>query len=136
MLRGIALLAIIILFIRAWYYYRKVAQKRCSEFLVQITKDKRLLENASVLALQNKTFDFQNDFLKPGEKVFLIEKGQTLTVYSLNNDRKQTMLESQYRKLEKKLDVQNPTYSYSFESYSIYYRLPLPNGNYILRINS
>lgn len=136
MLRGIALLAILILFIRAWYYYRKVAQRRCSEFLEQITIDKSYFDNTIALVLKNKTMDSSNMFLKPGEKVFLIEKCVSLSVYSLNNDIRQTMLESQYKKIDTKLNLHNPTYSYSFESYSIYYRLPSPNENYILKINS
>lgn len=136
MIRGFALLLIIILFIRAWYYYRKVAQKRCSEFSAQVAKDRLLFEQALVGVLKSKTIGNLCDFIKPGEKVFLIEKGQFLSVYALNNDKQQTILKSQYRKLEKKLDILNPAYSYSFESYSIYYRLPLPNENYVLRINS
>lgn len=136
MLRGIALLAVIILFIRAWFYYRKVAQKRCSEFLVQITENKAYFDSIMVEVLKNKTIDSSSKFLKLGEKAFLIEKRESLSVHSLNNDKQQTVLESQYRKLETKLNLHNPTFSYSFESYSIYYRLPPPNENYILRINS
>lgn len=136
MIRGFALLLIIILFIRAWYYYRKIAQKRCSEFSTQVTKERHLFEQTLAEVLKAKAIVNQFDFIKPGEKVFLIEKGQLISVYSLNTDKQQTMLKSQYRKLEHKLNIQNPAYSYSFESYSIYYQLPFPNENYILRISS
>lgn len=136
MVRTIALLVVIIIFLRSWYSYRKVAQRRCAEFQSYIESHPNVIEDAIKEVSQPRKTDRSYPFVKKGEKFFLIEKGPYITIYSLNNDRERTMLDSQFQKLAKKLDKQNPAYRYSIESYSVYYRLPSPNENWILKINS
>lgn len=136
MFRALATLAIILLFIRTWYYQKNSARKRCSDLSSQIAKDKERFEKAMSLVLEYRSQETLNEFIKADEQVYLIEKGRSLTVYSLNNGKRQTMLESQYRKLEKKLTLRNPAYTNSFESRSVFYRLPQPHENCILRIDA
>lgn len=136
MIRAIALLVVIIIFLQSWYSCKKVAQRRCAEFQSYLLSHTNEIENTIKRITQSQNIGQAYLFAKKNEKIFLIKKESSVTIYSLNNARKQTMLCSQYLKLTKKLDKQNPAYSYSFESYSVYYRLPFPNENCILKINS
>ena len=136
MIRTLGLIGIIILLSLTWYYNKKKAQKRCVDLLFQVKNNPEKFDQTVHIIVNEKLLKSPNDLIRTNEKCYLIEKNPSqLAVYSLNNNRQQTILESQYQRLERKLDRKNPTYTCFVESCSVFYRLPPPFGNNILRID-
>ncbi len=134
MLKTLALLGVIILALVAVYNNKKKAQCQCSTFADRINNDKEFAQLMNAITSHQSLLSFHE--LKQSSRWYLIEKCDSkINVHSLNNNRKQTMVESQYTKLMVKLSQNNPTYTYSLESYSIFYSFPNPNGDSILRID-
>ncbi len=136
MVRTLGLVGIIILLSFAWYYNKKKAQKRCTELLYQVKNNPETFDQTVHMIVNERLLKSPSDFIRANEKCYLIEKSPSLlTVHSLNNSKQQTILESQYQRLERRLNQKNPTYICFIESCSVFFRLPPPFENNILRID-
>ncbi len=134
MLKTLALIGVIILILVAAYSNKRKAQGQCAKLARQINNDKEFSLLISAIMSHQSLLSFQE--LQQSSRWYLIKRRDSkIDVCSLNNNREQTMVESQYVRLMMKLSKNNPIYTYSIESYSVYYRLPSPNEDCLLRID-
>ena len=110
MLYTLGVLLIIIGCLKALFYNKNGAQKRCSLLSGQIKKEREKFGEMISAIIQKKSQISFSEFIDKKEDAYLITKEDSqLTIFSINNNKKQTIYDYQYDKLNKKLDKQNPT---------------------------
>lgn len=134
----LGLIGLLIIFGMALYLNKRKAQRACEILSNAIRAKNAEFQDIASKMIISKTYN-PNSIITPGSDVYLIEKTETETgikMYALNNNKNQTILEIQYNRLIDRMNKSGGfTYSFSLESFSVYYGFPKPYTGYILKID-
>lgn len=112
------------------------AKKACTVFESRLTKNEKLFHQLISQIIKNNSYDYIDEIIDSQATISFISKSDSkVTAYSFKAQKLYVFPEKKYDFLLAKLQKKVTTYSYSIDSFSLYYQLKTPYENYILRLN-
>jgi hypothetical protein len=124
------------LIIVSLYTNKKRAIKACRNFQDRIFINEQLFQRSTKLIVEHKLYDYKDEIIDAKTKLYLISNVNSKTImYSINNKGNYIFSKSKYENLLFRLSSKQVIYSYTIDSFSLYYKLCEPYENYILKID-
>mgnify|MGYP000860863071 CR=1 FL=1 len=127
--------ALISLLLVSAYNNKIKAKKACIEFKIRLSKQQQQFQIAVSQIIENKTYDYGDGLIETGTSLLLISRvNSEIMVYRINNQNSYVFSEKEYNRLMVKLEKNRVSYSFSMDSFSLYYRCSTPYEDSILWI--
>lgn len=125
--------AFISLLLVSTYNNKDKAIKACAEFENRLSKQEQQFQIAVSQIIGNKTYDYSDGIIETGTSLHLISRENSkIMVHMVNNHNSYIFSEKRYNKLMVKLEKNRVAYSFSMDSFSLYYRCNSPYEDNIL----